>query len=87
MLNLTVSNFKHVETATLTFLFNAYYKPECSITLWNNVSTFRSTVFRTFGTAYTKAFKKILGVPQFANSHASAQICNQLLLCSGCSPM
>ena len=72
-------NFKMVDKSTLLFLFNSYCKPNYGLQLWNHRSNFRSCIFKTFEVAYSKVFKRILGVSLFSSSHDAAENCNEFL--------
>ena len=68
-----------VDKSTLLFLFNSYCKPNYGLQLWNHRSYFRSCIFKTFEVAYSKVFKRILGVSLFSSSHDAAENCNEFL--------
>ena len=72
-------DFKHVNIDTFMLLFNSYCVPTYGLPLWNNRS-FKSNIFKCFEVAYNRALKKMYGVPMFASSHITANLCNQLLL-------
>ena len=78
--NSVLRNFKHVDVNTFLFLFNSYCKPVYGLILWNNKATFSRCKFKAFEVAYSKSFKRIIGVPSYASNHITADLCSQLLL-------
>lgn len=78
--NSTIRNFKSVDKQTILYLFNAYCKPDYGLCLWNGDGVFRSSVFKAFNIAYSKALKRMIGAPMYASSHETAEQCNELLL-------
>ena len=78
--NSVYRNFNSVSIETLLFLFNTYCLPDYGLCLWNTDMIFNRQIFKAFETAFSNAFKKILGAPRFSSSHVTAFLCNQFLL-------
>ena len=74
-------DLKFLNINNLMFLFNSYCCPDIyGLSLWNDASTIKSNIFRTFETAYSNALKRMSGVPLYASSHITAERFHQLLL-------
>ena len=77
--NSVFRNFRNVSIRTFMFLFNSYCLPEYGLTIWNTSNILRKHIYKTFETGYSNSLKKIVGVPMYASSHITADICNVLL--------
>ena len=78
--NSVFRNFKNVSIETFIYLFNSYCAPEYGLALWNIRDILIKHIFKTFLTGYSNSLKRILGVPKYASSHITADICSVLLL-------
>ena len=61
------------------YLFTSYCKIMYGLCLWNHTSSTTGIAFKTFDTAYSSYFKRMLKVPTFSSSHITAAILGQLL--------
>ena len=72
-------DFAFVDKQTLLFLFKSFCLPDYGIPLWNHHTVCNSKIFKTLDIAFSKALKRICGVPVFASNHITAARCDQLL--------
>ena len=53
--------------------------PMYGLCLWNHKDTTSRSIFKTYRVAYSNVLKRMVGVPTYASSHITADICESFL--------